>query len=523
MTTSQSSVAPPLLSVAMIVRNEQDVLAESLESVRPVADEIVILDTGSTDQTLSIAKRFGATVSAGRWNNDFAAARNACLRAVRGKWVLWLDAGERLAADSLRQLRDFVERQADPNKAYLILVEVPSAEPGSSGEQAAQPRLMPNRRDLRFDGRVRETLRPAIEAAGMIVESAPGRIVRHPRQHSQARRIAKANRDLELAAQEAADRGLTPPCLLLTMGEAYSTLGLQDRARGVFRKAIDTAVKGSSEMLEAYYGLLTALEGEQYLRDIQLSVCLEALEIFPFDAQLLLAMGNYLQSRQRLDLAGRAFDTAVKYGQVDLAIWHLSELAETAAACLSVTLQIQGHHDRALQVLEEGLERCGDSPRLLRHRMELHVKHARCDEALTAVARLPLDAEQKGLLATAVRGACKAVESDWIAALGYLQSAYVGGCRDTFVLRWLAVTLLSNGQVDAAQPVLAEWAAREPNNTEVRMYISALTPSAAEKTADSREADRATHTIRIDQHGAAPPIASHAPAIQPAPSADAMS
>jgi tetratricopeptide (TPR) repeat protein len=507
----------------MIVRNEQDVLAESIESMRPLADEIVILDTGSTDQTVAVAQRLGAVVSAGRWNNDFAAARNACLRAVHGKWILWLDAGERLAADSLRQLRDFIERQADPNKVYLMLVEVPPVEEGTSSEQAAQPRLMPNRRELRFEGRVRETLRPAIEAAGMIVESAPGRIVRHPRQHNQARKIAKANRDLELASQEAADRGLTPPCLLLAMGEAYSTLGLQDRARGAFRKVIDTAVKGSSEMLEGYYGLLTALDGEQHLRDIQLSVCLEALEIFPFDAQLLLAMGNYLQSRQRLDLAARAFETAVKYGQVDLAIWHLTELAETAAVCLSLTLQTQGHLDRALRVLEEGLQRCGDSPRLLRHLMELHVKHARCDDALSAAGRLPLEAEQKELLATAVRGACKAVESDWTAALGYLQSAYVAGCRDPFVLRWLAVTLLSNGQVDAAQPVLAEWSAREPNNAEVRMYLSALAPSAAERPSAEREADSGARTVRIDQHGATPPIAPRGSAFLPTPSADAMS
>jgi tetratricopeptide (TPR) repeat protein len=520
MPTSHQFAASPFLSVAMIVRNEQDVLAETIESVLALADEIVVLDTGSVDQTVAVASRLGAMVSVGRWNDDFAAARNACLRAVRGKWVLWLDAGERLAADTVQQLRDFLERQADPNKVYLMLVETPPAEEGTSGEQAAQPRLMPNRRELRFDGRIRETLRPSIEAAGMIVESAPGRILRHARQHSQARKIAKANRDLELAALEATDRGQAPPGLMLTMGEAYSTLGLQDRARVAFRKVIDTAAKGSSEMLEGYYGLLTALDGQQHLRDVQLGVCLEALEIFPFDAQLLLAMGNYLQGRQRLDLAARAFETAVKHGQVDLAIWHLTELAETAAVCLSLTLQAQGHLDRALRVLEEGLQRCGDSPRLLRHLMELHVKSGHCDEALSAAGRLSLDAEQKELLATAVRGACRAVASEWTAALGYLQSAYVGGCRDTFVLRWLAVTLLSNGQVDAAQPILTEWAAREPNNAEVRMYLAALAPSAAGQPSAEQPAAR---TVRIDQHGAALPITPRSPATLPTPSADAMS
>ena len=53
--------------------------------------------------------------------------------------------------------------------------------------------------------------------------------------------------------------------------------------------------------------------------------------------------------------------------------------------------------------------------------MELHVKYGHCDDALSAAGRLPLEAEQKELLATAVRGACRAVAGDWTAALGYLQ------------------------------------------------------------------------------------------------------
>ena len=98
------------LSVAMIVRNEQYVLADTLQSVHAIADQVVVLDTGSTDQTLSVARQSGATVGQWPWSDDFAAARNECLKSANGDWVLWLDAGERLDADSAAELREFIDR-----------------------------------------------------------------------------------------------------------------------------------------------------------------------------------------------------------------------------------------------------------------------------------------------------------------------------------------------------------------------------------------------------------------------------
>jgi glycosyltransferase involved in cell wall biosynthesis len=72
-------VPEPLLSAAMIVRDEASRLPECLQSIREVVDEIVIVDTGSTDETVSIARSFGARVLVHRWDGDFAAARNAGL------------------------------------------------------------------------------------------------------------------------------------------------------------------------------------------------------------------------------------------------------------------------------------------------------------------------------------------------------------------------------------------------------------------------------------------------------------
>ena len=95
------------LSLSMIVRNEAERLERCLASVRGFVDEMVLLDTGSSDATVAIAEGCGAVVHHLPWPGDFAPARNAALELVRGDWVLVLDADELLleeARDPLRQL-----------------------------------------------------------------------------------------------------------------------------------------------------------------------------------------------------------------------------------------------------------------------------------------------------------------------------------------------------------------------------------------------------------------------------------
>jgi hypothetical protein len=337
----KESLPRPRLSVAMIVRDEQDVLADSVESVRPIADEIVVLDTGSKDQTVAIARRLGAAVQRTFWANDFSAARNHCLRFVTGDWVLWLDAGERLALDSTAELRQFLDEKAERDKVYHLWIEAPPREPNGSAEQVVQPRLMPAGAQLRFQGRVRETLEPALRDAGMATGRAPGCILLHDRQHDVERSLLKARRDLSLAAMEAQERGQSPPRLLLAAGEAHSVLGDLDKAREAFHEAIRTAERGSKEMLEAYYGLLTALGDDAQLEYVRLTSCMRALEVFPFDIQLLLALGNNLVARDRPGLAIRAFDAAVRFGRATPEVWHLRNVKELAAVCLRVARQRQ--------------------------------------------------------------------------------------------------------------------------------------------------------------------------------------
>lgn len=486
MSTRPADAARRRLAVAMIVRDEEAVLAESIESVRGVADDVYVLDTGSSDDTPALARRLGAKVAQIPWPDDFSAARNVLANEIDADWILWLDAGERLSRETAAALRKFVDLQADPNRVYMMIVSAPPPDPSGSAEQIAQARLMPKNVDLLFSGRVRETVWSAVEALRMQVDMAPGQIVRHPRQHDPARKLAKAQRDLRLVELEESE-GPLPTHLLVAKAEAHVALGRLAQAQDTFRRAIDSAEQNSSGMLEAYYGLMATFDDDPSKYDLQREIALEALEIYPLDAQLLCAMGNYLQRRERLDLATRAFDMAVKYGQVDIETWHLAEIAEMAAVCLALGQQLQNNDRDAQHTLEEAHSRFPDSTRVSRHLLDVFVKRNQTEEAVQLAERLWPKGGDFNSRRNAVLGACKATKQDWLAALGYLQSAYVAGYRDPFCLRWLVVTYLSSGQTAPAQSVLAEWLREEPDNPEALTYLKALRePTAADTSRQFR-------------------------------------
>jgi tetratricopeptide (TPR) repeat protein len=357
------------------------------------------------------------------------------------------------------------------------MVESPPMDPLASAEQIAQIRLAPRCAGLTFEGRIRENMLRSLKVAGMEIETAPGRILRHPREHDPARKIARAKRNLALIELEKRENPREDPRLLLAAGDANGNLDLNEQARDAYSRAVEISAPGSTAMLEGFYGLLSCYNNHPQLRDCQLEVGLKALETYPFDAQLLLAMGGFLQGKGRLDLACRAFEIAVKFGQVDLPVWHLREVSEVATSCLCMILQLQGLTREACAALEESLARHPGSARLLRQGVELYIKLDQPEKAIELAAKLAPEGENTPALADAVRGACRAAKSDWLAALGYLQGAYLAGCRHPLCLRWLTVTLLGGGALEAALPILDEWRQIEPDHPEMLAYREALAGS----------------------------------------------
>ncbi|WP_254509318.1 glycosyltransferase [Anatilimnocola floriformis] len=366
----KKSNQPRGLCVAIIARDAAMLIHQTLESIRDLAAEVVVLNTGSHDTTSETAALAGARVINYLWDDNFAGARNALLPHIRSPWILWLDAGETLLPGDAALLKQFVEDYADDGRAYFLRVATPPAAGQIGGEQVARLRLHANRPGLIFHGRVRESLQRSLTAFNMEAEHLPLTIQRSNREHNPQIKADRARRNIRLADLQIAQKGPTAD-MLNCLGEAHQALQEHPQATQHFRRAQELAAANSTEMLEAYYGLLTSIPGPNAVIE-QMQLCLTAIEQFPLDAQLLCALGGYLQSTQRMELAIRSFAVAAEHGQVNSQLWHLPDIREIAISCHTQLLQQQGQIEAAARTLEQGIARYPQSQRLLTQRKKMH-------------------------------------------------------------------------------------------------------------------------------------------------------
>lgn len=166
----------PHISLCMIVKNEEHTLRACLESVQGAVDEIIIIDTGSTDNTIDIAKEYNAKIGYFEWIGDFAAARNEALKHCTGEWILYLDADERLNDESRAGLPDLLRSLPANTGAAMCTIISPHRQLDNSTEthRGGYPRIFRNYGYplVRFQGRVHEQITPSIlECGGLVVNT----------------------------------------------------------------------------------------------------------------------------------------------------------------------------------------------------------------------------------------------------------------------------------------------------------------------------------------------------------------
>ena len=150
---SSTETTAPLLTAALIVRDEQHFLPDCLRSLDGVANEVVVVDTGSTDRTCEIVQEAGARLLHHAWNDDFAAARNVALDAARGDWILYIDADERVVGGLPPGFRDQLR---DPHLVGLTV----KFKPATGFTFYREPRLFRRHQEIRFRGVIHETHLP---------------------------------------------------------------------------------------------------------------------------------------------------------------------------------------------------------------------------------------------------------------------------------------------------------------------------------------------------------------------------
>jgi tetratricopeptide (TPR) repeat protein len=296
----------PRLSLCMIVKNEERYLEDCLASVQDVVDEMIVVDSGSTDRTVEIALQFGAKVIPFVWNNDFAAARNESLRHATGKWILYLDADERLASGQEALLRKLLA--AKNTFAYSVIVEgdhyLPS---GVVRQRMAYPRLFRRHPTIRFEGKVHEQIMPALRRLGCTV--APSALTILHLGYAQSLDVVqqKCRRNIELLTDQL-HQNPDDAYARYQLGSTYAVLGEVDNARR---------------------------ELEQACRSQQLATNVRA-SAMNLLAELAIRDGDYA--------------TAIQHGERSLQLAPRQSLARWFLAAAAIS---QGQYDTALRFLQE--------------------------------------------------------------------------------------------------------------------------------------------------------------------------
>ena len=304
------------LSLCMIVRDEEGMLGRCLAAAAPAVDEIIVVDTGSTDATVEIARSFGAKVIEQPWTGSFAEARNTSLAAATGDWIVYLDADEILAegdAQRLHALTGQVWREA----MHLTLTSfVGDVEDGAAVVNNAL-RVLRNRPEYRFQGRIHEQIAHALP-------SAPGRIghssvrVEHYGYLGDVRAAKeKSARNLALLRRQALE-GTPTAFTHYNLGCEYAAAGDARAAIGEYGQAWAIVTREGTARTEAFVpGLIagwvrmlqTVGNGAEAATRAQ-----EGLQLFPAFTDLVLELAVAARTAGHVDEARALYERCVAMG-----------------------------------------------------------------------------------------------------------------------------------------------------------------------------------------------------------------
>jgi glycosyltransferase involved in cell wall biosynthesis len=386
----------------MIVKNEEQNLARVLSSVKTLADEIIIVDTGSQDRTVEVARNYGARVFHFAWCDDFSAARNESIRHARKDYILWLDADDEVESEEVPIIKKHLRKQ----NGTAVFLRIRNVRPGEIHE-FIQLRCFPNGKGVRFKGRIHEQVFSALHSKGVPFSHCDGIICHHGYGDETGVRV-KLERNRLILERELSDDPADFQTLfflsrtLFSLGDKTKAVEYLDRALEIGRDSVKAQQLGIFKVAfldkagllvgEGRTGEAISLLEENLLRG-------EGSDFFKYTlGELYFNTGSYEKAyRMMLPLQKAGFSrdilpvnvTAVrtnieKYLGISSLVVGDLERAEVCLECLlssnphdpshfhylSLAREKRGDLDGAMRAVVKGLER-GEQNDLLRKRLFL--------------------------------------------------------------------------------------------------------------------------------------------------------
>lgn len=298
------------ISACYIVKNEAKNLAKSIKSLKNQVNEIVVVDTGSADNTIAVARKLGARVYSFPWQDDFSKARNFALSKAKGEWLVLLDADEYFTAKTAGNIRQVISQaqQADGLLIQMVNYDVDKAE---IQDYFYQLRIVCNQQGLHYEGKIHEELKLSEGKSMKFLRIPPEMLEIYHTGYASSVSRQKLERNLKLL-QQAVDNGQSEADLARYFCDCY--LGLGDMEKCTYYGWLDVKKGRQSvnfgsrchRVLMAYYGGRNdgeSISKRRQLAEISVEQYPEVPDFWAEYSECLYQTGEYAQAIAAMEKA----------------------------------------------------------------------------------------------------------------------------------------------------------------------------------------------------------------------------
>lgn len=358
------------VSACVIVKNEAKNLEKFLPSIKPFVDEIILVDSGSEDNSRNIALQYGAQVFSYVWQDDFAAVRNFAIEKAQGDWILFLDADETFSLDSGKKVRMYLEKFLCEQEVEAIACEIVNIDVDRENHiigSFPNVRIFKNRSDIRYVGKIHERVEK--DGGGLQICFLTNELKIYHTGYSKRIVKQKLRRNLKLLEQDIQENGINTQHYRY-LADCYHGLGDWQKTYHYAALYIQNAKNIMELDTAVYYKMLFAMQQIETDSQKICSAFEKTIEMFPTFSEFYMQYGDYCNLvmydyNKALDLYKKAaalykseksvFAAQNFQGYADWCYVRIGELYEKqrrsseAAEAYMQALQIERYNEQALK------------------------------------------------------------------------------------------------------------------------------------------------------------------------------
>jgi len=326
------------ISLCMIVRDEERVLSDCLKSAKDAFSQIVIVDTGSKDRTVEIAREHGAEVYEIPWPDSFAEARNESLKRASGSWIFWLDADDTLPFDSALAMLEAAIQAPKDVVGFVMPVQFVETELAGA-TRVDHVKLFRNLKGLAFEGHIHEQILPSLRERGGQIGRIKGVVLHSGYDTSVEGQLKKRVRDEKLLGLDLGERP-DHPFVLFNVGMTAHYCEDHQTAVAWLEKSLAVS-KSEESHVRKVYALLGVSQRKLGEKELALGTFAKGLEVVGEDPELRFQLALTLSDLGRLEQSKEQYlaikeDYEDHYSSFDISILGFKRYFNLASVCLQL-------------------------------------------------------------------------------------------------------------------------------------------------------------------------------------------